>query len=523
MNAVDRLERAALYLRVSTARQESGGTSLETQEAACRAFAADRGYRVVAAFSDVYTGEDVFNRPGMANLWSLLRARGTDMVIAYALDRVSRSQAHQGLILSEIEHAGAQLKLVTERLDDTPEGRLLLSARGLMAEVEQLKIAERTNRGRRARAQAGKMIPGPRPLYGYRWRDPGHTGLEVNPETAPILQRIFHELAEGKALRQVAKGLTQDGIPTPTGAPLWTAASLHYLIRQDAYIGNARAFRTKQERGHDGKYRNPAASTDHQVALPAGTVPALVDMETFSAVKVRLARNKAAAICTNPAPEDALLRSGFAVCGYCGNNLAALKHSSGKRNYVCTGTVRARHGHRDFGMLAPKLDGLIWDWVKIRLNDPVTIQVGLESWHQEHPHETALVAVDRRLSEITSQQHRLSCAITTLEDEAAALLLIELRALAAQRRELEGDRQHLVKARDDWERIRARLDVLTTQCPTTPANLDGLDYQGKRDLLAAFKVRVKVWATDHTPRFEATMQPEAVYHGHAERHGDHRG
>jgi hypothetical protein len=174
-------------------------------------------------------------------------------------------------------------------------------------------------------------------------------------------------------------------------------------------------------------------------------------------------------------------------------------------------------------MLAPKLDGLIWDWVKIRLNDPVTIQVGLESWHQEHPHETALVAVDRRLSEITSQQHRLSCAITTLEDEAAALLLIELRALAAQRRELEGDRQHLVKARDDWERIRSRLDVLTTQCPTTPANLDGLDYQGKRDLLAAFKVRVKVWATDHTPRFEATMQPEAVYHGHAERHVDHRG
>jgi DNA invertase Pin-like site-specific DNA recombinase len=102
MNAVDQLERAVLYLRVSTARQETEGTSLQTQETACRVFAADRGYRVVAAFSDVYTGEDVFNRPGMADLRALLWARGTDVVIAYALDRVSRNQAHQGRLSTRV-------------------------------------------------------------------------------------------------------------------------------------------------------------------------------------------------------------------------------------------------------------------------------------------------------------------------------------------------------------------------------------------------------------------------------------
>src|SRR5215217_6281232 len=87
MNAVDHGHRVALYLRVSTARRESEGTSLETQEAACRAFAAERGYRLAATFSDVYTGEDVFNRPGMADLRAFLRGHGTDVVIAYALDR----------------------------------------------------------------------------------------------------------------------------------------------------------------------------------------------------------------------------------------------------------------------------------------------------------------------------------------------------------------------------------------------------------------------------------------------------
>jgi site-specific DNA recombinase len=507
--------RAAIYVRVSTTKQEAEGTSLQTQEAACRAYATDNGYEVVATFSDVYSGEDVFNRSGMTELRDLLRARGADVVIGYALDRVSRNQTHQGLILSEIEHAGARLELVTEKLEDTPEGRLLLSVRGFVAEVERLKISERTNRGRRKRAQDGKMMPGPRPLYGYRWRDATRSALEINPETAPILRRIFHELAGGTSMRQVAKGLTQDGIPTATGAPVWFASSLTYLIRQDTYTGNARAFRTKQQRGTDGKYRQPAAGEDHQITLPAGTVPALIDTATFAAVQARLARNKAEATRNNPTPEDALLRSGYAVCGYCGNNLTALRHTrSGKRNYVCTSTVRERHGHRDFGMLATKLDPMIWEWVKERVGDPGIIRAELERQRHENPHGTELAAVNRRLSAITAQQGRLSRSVAILDDEdAAAPLLAELRSLGAQRRALEAEREHLKAERDDWESLQARLDAIAAQCETVRANLDTLDYRGKRDLLYAFNVKVRIWATDHTPRFEATMQPEGILYG----------
>lgn len=38
--------RAAVYCRVSTPGQEAEGTSLETQEAACRQYALDHGYRL---------------------------------------------------------------------------------------------------------------------------------------------------------------------------------------------------------------------------------------------------------------------------------------------------------------------------------------------------------------------------------------------------------------------------------------------------------------------------------------------
>jgi hypothetical protein len=238
----------------------------------------------------------------------------------------------------------------------------------------------------------------------------------------------------------------------------------------------------------------------------------LIDAATFAAVQMRLARNRAEAVRNNPTPEDALLRSGYAICGYCGNNLTALRHTtSGKRNYVCTSTVRERHGHRDFGMLATKLDPLVWDWVKSRVGNPDTIRAELERQRHENPHGNKLASVDRRVSGISAQQARLTRSVAMLDDEdAAAPLLAELRSLAAQRRALESERKRLAAERDDWERLQSQLDAIAAQCEAVRVNLDTLDYQGKRDLLYAFNVKVKVWATDHTPRFEATMQPDGV-------------
>ena len=97
---------AAIPIQMSTTKQEGKGTSLQTQEVACRAYAAEHGYEVGAALLDVYTGKDTFNHSGMSELRASLRARGADLMLGYALDRVSRNQAHQGLVLSETEHAG---------------------------------------------------------------------------------------------------------------------------------------------------------------------------------------------------------------------------------------------------------------------------------------------------------------------------------------------------------------------------------------------------------------------------------
>src|SRR3712207_604554 len=88
--------RAAIYVRVSTQDQEREGTSLETQEAACRRFAAEHGYSVAEAhvYRETYSGAEFHDRPRLADLRAALRARDVDVVIAYAVDRLSRDQIH---------------------------------------------------------------------------------------------------------------------------------------------------------------------------------------------------------------------------------------------------------------------------------------------------------------------------------------------------------------------------------------------------------------------------------------------
>jgi site-specific DNA recombinase len=78
---------AAIYCRVSTDEQTKG-YSLATQIEACRQFAAQKGYRVTAEFSDDYTGA-ALDRPELNELRELIANDSLEAVIVYDLDRLA--------------------------------------------------------------------------------------------------------------------------------------------------------------------------------------------------------------------------------------------------------------------------------------------------------------------------------------------------------------------------------------------------------------------------------------------------
>ncbi len=83
-------------------------------------------------------------------------------------------------------------------MSQDPHDQLLLHIRGAVAEYERTLIAERMRRDRLQKLQAGTLLPGTHPPYGYsssleRPRDAA--GVRVNPVEAVVVREIFNSWA----------------------------------------------------------------------------------------------------------------------------------------------------------------------------------------------------------------------------------------------------------------------------------------------------------------------------------------
>lgn len=95
----------------------------------------------------------------------LIARGGVYVLVAHALDRLSRARNQQGPIIYECDDPGVRLEFVAEDFENSATSKFIRSARAFVAKVEREKIIERTVRG--SGSTSGTLIPGRRPLYGY--------------------------------------------------------------------------------------------------------------------------------------------------------------------------------------------------------------------------------------------------------------------------------------------------------------------------------------------------------------------
>jgi site-specific DNA recombinase len=500
----DRPKRVAIYCRVSSAGQEDN-SSLATQEASCRAYAAERDWAVTEVYRDVHTGAEVFERPGLTALRADMRAGRLDVLLVHALDRLSRDQNHQGLVLSEAEHAGVIWDSATEDIDSTPTGKILRAVIGGMAELERLKIAERTTRGKRARVESGKYNVGCRAPFGYHWDGEGKERLAVNPATAPIVQRIFNDIAAGGSARQIALALTRESVPTPSGRnKAWHVSTIRGILDHPVYVGDARAFRWSKSKRR-GKHSQRLKPVDQHVPLP-NAAPALVSSNVAAAAQAQMSLNMKQAIRNNKRPTETLLRAGYARCGYCGNCLVV---SNGKAEpyYRCNTSNRDIHGCPPAAISTRMLDAQVWARVEEVLTNPQVIANEVARLRDVDPTGPNITALDKRIAEVERQRMNLMRRIATIDDdEMAAPFLIESQALGTQQKQLQRERDEVEAERRGWQRAQERLDDLQWWCRVQSERLARLTYEQKRLALFALHVEATVWGKDHDPRFSITMQ-----------------
>ena len=499
-------QRAAIYCRVSTASQEEDGTSLQTQEARCRQFTGDCGYQVVNVYSDTWTAAEYRQRPALSELRERVRSGLVDVVIAYALDRLSRNQAHLYILAEEVEAHGARLEFVTESFEDSAVGRFIRSAKAFAAEIEHEKTAERTVRGKRARVAKGKPLFGPKPPYGLTWDETKHCYVLNEPE-ARVIRRMVDRYLEGVSLRKLANEFTEAGIPGPTGGRWWSE-TLRIILGDERYTGVGAAYRNKTER-KDGRWLRIAVPDDWSDPLPEGIYPQIITTDEFAAIQARFDRNRQEAFRHNSEPERYLLRAGYIFCGLCGGSMVAFHDR--KRDYLRYGCGNGRRNDavacRPISIDAPTVDAAVWSKVEEILTQPDLIERQLARLIDHDPTEANVEATDRALTDIRRQQSNLarSLALFDSDTEAAAPVVERMRGLAAQERELERERQEILERQMTWREARSRLDDVVSWCRQVSEKLDVLDYEQKRLALAALGVRAIVYPADHEPRYEIEM------------------
>lgn len=493
--------RAMVYCRVSSSGQENN-YSLETQERACRALAAERNWEVVNVFKDVHTGVELFERPQLTLLRDSMRSGMGEVLIVHALDRLSRKQTHLGLILSEAEHAGIQWLSVTEDIDNSPQGQILRAVISGMAEMERLKLAERTMRGRHARTLAGMLLPGRSPIYGYKWRDESKGACDVDPNTGPIVQRIFRDMLLGKTIRSIASSLSDEGILAPRGGNMWSGSSIHTMLKKEVYTGEASAWRYGREKKRGGGFRTFVRPIEEQTKLPAGTVPRLIEPEEFEAVQLRLQRNREQASRSNRSPEASLLRGGFVRCGYCGTT-ATVHNTKGLTYYRHSMRAKDKYQCPSVLIRLDRLDSVVWKQVASIMQNPQLIAAEIERRRSVNPNLSDFEAITRRLAEVDRRHANLLRRISQIDDDAIAeMILAEMSSLASQKKQLVKERTDLELADAAWLTQQYDLAELHKWCERVADNLTQFDYTKKRQLLEALDVRVRIFDARHEPRFE---------------------
>src|SRR5689334_19282175 len=126
------MKKAAIYIRVSTAEQNT-----EMQRADLQEYADRRGHQVYGIYEDVISGATK-KRPALDRLMSDARKRRFDIVLVWKFDRFARSLSMLINHLEAFEQLGIDFISYHEEIDTTTAmGKLFFSINAAYAEFER--------------------------------------------------------------------------------------------------------------------------------------------------------------------------------------------------------------------------------------------------------------------------------------------------------------------------------------------------------------------------------------------------
>ena len=400
------------------------------------------------------SGDSMILRPGIQALLADARSGAFDVVVAEALDRMSRDQADVSALFKHLQFA--RVMIVT--LSEGEINELHVGLKGTMNALFLKDLAAKTHRGLRGRIEKGRSGGGL--CYGYdvvttfdAAGEPVRGERTVNEVEADVVRRVFRDFASGVSPRTIARRLNAESVPCPSGK-LWTDSTIRGqakrgtgLINNELYIGRLVWNRLRYVKNPETGKRVSRINPKEEWIVTEVPELRIVDDELWQAVKDRQAelteRYATVIEATQTARANRLngthrprhLLSGLLECGACGGPYSM----RGQDRYGCSNHVMNDSCSNSRGIRRTELEERVLIGLRDHLMAPDIAGEAVRAWAEEtnrlNRERSASSEAERK--ELADVKKKIDGIVDAIQDGAYSAVLKErLHGLEARKAEL---------------------------------------------------------------------------------------
>ena len=338
-----------MYLRLSKDDERSGESlSIENQRKVLTNYINEQGWTLYDEYvDDGYSGTS-FERPGVQRLLEDAKNGKINLIICKDMSRFGRNYIAVGQYVDYIfPMYNIRFIALTDNIDTSNNNSASMEMLPIVNVFNEWYAANTSKKLRaviETNAKAGKYKT-PFAAYGYDKGDDENRTPVIDPETAPIVRRIFEMRASGANLRKIAMALNGDGILSPAdyhytkagkATPLyshhlWSTQAVKRILHNPIYIGTLARMKmtTVSYKNHKVIKRDESDWIVHE-----NNHEAIISKELWDKV-----RELEDSVSTGKSTKTGEVKplSGMCYCSTCGTKMKFTSSMTGKtpQNYTC--------------------------------------------------------------------------------------------------------------------------------------------------------------------------------------------
>lgn len=343
----------ALYCRLSQEDERLGESlSIENQRLMLQRYAEEHRFPNIQFYvDDGFSGAD-FNRPSFKRMMNDVECGKVGIVIVKDQSRLGRDYLQTGMLM-EITFPQYDVRFiaVNDGVDSANGVSDFSGIKNYFNDFYARDTSRKIRAVQRAKGERGERVGSTIP-YGYMKNPDNPKQFIPNPETAPVVKRIFEMYASGIGIVKICDRLSKEQIVSPSvyafkttgsksGSPdltrpyHWAQTTVRKMLVNQEYVGDTVNFKTYSK---SNKLKKRLKNDPENILIFENTHEAIIDRKTFELVQKHFAGRK------RPDKQGEMDKyAGYLFCGECGNRLYLHRGKTIKpenNNFQCGGFQR---------------------------------------------------------------------------------------------------------------------------------------------------------------------------------------